>query len=385
MTEWQEVEANAAPRSFPGQRWPTFKSRLAALKRRLFRRLPTRKKHLTSADPLGNFEWNELPGDQGDFLNGILVSLLAFGPDGEVCALGSGFIISVDEQAAVGVTAAHVLWDAAHKAQNPNPRSHMSTPDLFRPNFEAVEAGPLRLRAAFVRDGKIAIPTITNVVWDKKADVAFFWMQNEGMANEPAEFFENVPLVRDIPTIGARVGIIAYADMEAESDGPKAEFRSFALKRRLMLRVGRVTAYHPEGHLLCRGPCIETSIPVFPGMSGGLAFEIPEPGGTIRAFGVLSGDPEATIDQKRHRWKAGASIVALLPVDEIVDLESGKQQVALRLENIGIGKDPKSLEAVAERSKFRFPEITDHRAGEFRRANSITNTTAGGTPSSRPI
>ena len=233
MSDWREFEGIATPRGFPRQRWSAFKSRVATLKRRLFRRLPTGRQYLTSADPLGNFEWNELPDDQGDSLNGILVSLLAFGPDGGVCALGSGFIISTEGRVAVGVTAAHVLWDAAHKAQNPNPRSHVSTPDLFRPNFEAVEAGPLRLRAAFVRDGKAALPTITSVVWDKKADVAFFWMQNEGVADNPAEFSEIVPLVRDIPQIGTRVGIIAYADMEAASDGPKGALRSFALKRRL--------------------------------------------------------------------------------------------------------------------------------------------------------
>ena len=72
--------------------------------------------------------------------------------------------------------------------------------------------------------------------------------------------------------------MIGYADSDTairstpETGNPDSFVMT--LQQRPVLRIGRVTALHAT-HLWCRGPCVETSIPIFSGMSGGLvaAFE----------------------------------------------------------------------------------------------------------------
>lgn len=317
--------------------WSRLRYRAGYLRRRLLRHF-TRWQRLSGANPLGDLEWNELPGDQGRELNHALVSLVAFDPAGNVVALGSGFIVVAEKTRAIGVTAAHVLWDAAHKAQHPNPRSHPSTPDFFRPDFEVVYVGPNRLRAVFMDADKAALPSVSAVVWDKKADVAFFWLHSGDDVADAAEFQMNLPITDRLPSVGQIVGVLGYADMSAQSEDSGAHIKSFSIGRRLVLRVGRVVAHHPEGHWLCRGPCIETTIPVFPGMSGGAAFIVPRETGPIEAFGVVSADPEAPIEVKQNRWTPGASIIALLPVEDIRP-DGPLRQISLKIESAGLGRE----------------------------------------------
>lgn len=313
----------------------TILSEVAYLLRRLIRRVNTNSK-LTAANPIGTFEWNELPADQGEELNDALVSLVAFDGAGTPTALGTGFVVQAQKRSAGGVTAAHVLWDAASKAQQPFARAHPTTPSFFRSDFEEVQIGPRRLRAAFVNRGKAALPSVTWVVWDKRADVAFFTV-NSGDEDDPGEFEAHFPIDQVVPKVGERVGILGYGDVAAETPEPGRDFRTFSVMRRLVLRVGRVRAAHPNGHILCRAPCIETSIPVLPGMSGGPAFRIPKPGGQIRAFGLVSGDPKEPIELKQNRWHRGSSIIALLPIESLE--ENGPlRSVALRVEDIGVGR-----------------------------------------------
>lgn len=316
-------------------RWRTIASEAAYLKRKMTGRFA--RGRLTAANPIGDFEWNELPSGQGDELNSALVSLVAFDAGGTARALGTGFILRYDGPRAYGATAAHVLWDAAHKAQSPNSRAHPSTPSFFQSDFESVHVGPRRLRAAFANIPAAAFPSVTFVIWDKRADVAFFEIENDGDEAAEAKFDMHFPVTNRVPNVGERVGVLAYADMAAEPEGEGTGFRSFSLKRRMCLRVGRVRALHPNGHLLCRGPCIETSIPVFAGMSGGPAFFIPKPNGELEAFGLISGDPEETAELKQHRWHRGSSIMAVLPITKFEKV-GAVRNVEFRVEDVGLGK-----------------------------------------------
>ncbi|MCH8173421.1 MAG: hypothetical protein IIA70_08975 [Proteobacteria bacterium] len=90
------------------------------------------------------------------------------------------------------------------------------------------------------------------------------------------------------------------------------EIFQFTAKSELICRAGKVKKIHEEGFLLCRGPCLETSIPVFGGMSGGPVFLIPEAGQPVVPFGLISSDPEALDEVKDNRAIAGSSLISLL-------------------------------------------------------------------------
>jgi len=109
------------------------------------------------------------------------------------------------------------------------------------------------------------------------------------------------------------------------------EVRGFSMERRLLLRCGRVKAYHPDGHILCRGPCIETTIPVFAGMSGAPVALLAADDTPISPFGVVSHDPETSHGDKWDRSAAGASIVALLSPRMSFDGPDGQRKTILRL------------------------------------------------------
>lgn len=83
------------------------------------------------------------------------------------------------------------------------------------------------------------------------------------------------------------------------------------MKRELVLRGGRVTEVFPNGHLLCHGPCIETTIPIFPGMSGAPVMRY-APGTPMQPFGVMSTGHTEDPSLKFERSKPGHSIGPLI-------------------------------------------------------------------------
>ena len=101
--------------------------------------------------------------------------------------------------------------------------------------------------------------------------------------------------------------------------------------RPFLRRNGRVTAYHPSGYSLCHGAWIETSIPIFPGMSGAPVMKL-MPGGPILPFGVMSFDLQDDLAHKWDRSIAGHSIVPL--IRPAVQLSSdGQRSTMLTLES----------------------------------------------------
>lgn len=85
-----------------------------------------------------------------------------------------------------------------------------------------------------------------------------------------------------------------------------------------------------KGYLLCRGPCVETTIPVFGGMSGGSACLYPKPGGKLLSFGVVSSDSDDYTDKKNDRTQTGSSIISLIS-PESVEAGDGSQLLKLSL------------------------------------------------------
>jgi hypothetical protein len=101
--------------------------------------------------------------------------------------------------------------------------------------------------------------------------------------------------------------------------------------------AGRVSGVHPGGFLLCKGPCIETTMPVvFRGMSGGPVMRMGSGDDKLQAFGLISSDfdfqdPAA----KPDRSQKGSSVMAVLGATVRINT-AGQREVLMRL-NEGFG------------------------------------------------
>jgi hypothetical protein len=279
---------------------------------------------------LAEFPWNEAVRQRGDLLNEGMVSIVAFDADGRPRPAGSGFLIWSEGERAVGATAAHVFDEIARFQSRRPDRNEYLIPAPFRV-ANKLDTRPERLMATtFVTDPVPAfVPgTFQHVAWDSGSELAFFELK----LRVPNGSSPRYCLVdRTIPEVGEVVAMLGYADSDANAEPTPETGKpgSFALtiKQRLVLRVGRVTAHH-AAHILCRAPCVETTIPIFSGMSGCLVTRYGE-GMSIRAFGVASSDPEG---DKQNRAIPGQSIVALL--DAKVDVSDASfNRVLLTLAN----------------------------------------------------
>lgn len=135
-----------------------------------------------------------------------------------------------------------------------------------------------------------------------------------------------------VPPVGAEIVALGYEGMAVENevrDGAGRE--GFRFGRQLLLRGGCVTSVHPNGLRLCKGPCVETSIPVFPGMSGGPVMRAGCDTEAMRPFGLISSNPYDEQSTKWDRSVRGSSIVPL--IGATVKLNSaGQRETMLRLD-----------------------------------------------------
>jgi hypothetical protein len=260
------------------------------------------------------------------------MSILAFGPDRSPKLIGSAFIVGSYGSHAVAISAAHNFHIAVRSIQNPHPRYHPTALTEFLPNAEVVDLDRRKVRALYRAGDRCELCVIGSLVWDRSSDLAIFTLHAQ--EDSDRTLFNAFATLDNIsPKIGDLVGVLGYAEMTTLNERRDGDFEAFALQRRLVLRAGRVTAIYPEGHLLCRGPCIETTIPVFPGMSGGPACLNPQPNTSIVPFGFISSDPDESVAAKNDRSRAGSSIINLLP-HEVSNETENKRDVIFRLANI---------------------------------------------------
>jgi hypothetical protein len=110
------------------------------------------------------------------------------------------------------------------------------------------------------------------------------------------------------------------------------------IKRRVVLRVGRVENVHPEGHYMLKVPSVQTSVAVFPGMSGGIVARWTGPNTQIQPFGFISHSmaPPTHPPTYNDRSLSGQSIGVILNMKRTIISEK-KQQVAIQIKHDGIG------------------------------------------------
>lgn len=170
------------------------------------------------------------------------------------------------------------------------------------------------------------------VIIDELRDTAVFRvaLQNDDV---PAFFSAQFEADDKVPAAGDLICVLSYGGLSTydfETNGSMEQ--QFKMARRPVLRVGSVIASYPNGHRLCRGPCIETTVPVYSGMSGGPVFSFGNLGAPIRPFGLVCSDPDPDGPVKQDRSRAGSSIISVLPCQVMIN-EHGQRKVQFEFMN----------------------------------------------------
>lgn len=214
------------------------------------------------------FEWNQAELEPRHEFNNALVSIVAFDDRRIPRPIGTGFILAVLPECAIGCTAAH-NFSELRRIQSPKKWHHPSALKQFLPSAKPLDLNRKGVRAMCIAGNQVEMAIFGWVAWDEASDIAFFSLVPQDRTSSDA-FTAKLDLDNYDPQIGAEIVALGYKDMSVENDtrdGSGAD--KFDFQRQLIMRGGRITAVHPQGHRLCNGPCVETSIPVFPGMSGG--------------------------------------------------------------------------------------------------------------------
>lgn len=258
------------------------------------------------------FFWNEAEAN-AEYNRGLL-TIMAFDRTNRPHIVGTGFIVGVEQFRAVCVTAAHVFAEV-RRLQSPPQRHSLSALPEFLPPPKSIELDSQRVRAISMEGGRPEVLCIDGLVFDEATDIAFFSVVLQCPPGKP--YFTGQFVVDGTPpAVGDYVAVLSYGDQASSSSNRTVDGGqeiSVILKRRPVLRVGRVLAHYPDGHRLCRGPCIETSIPVYSGMSGGPAMHYGMTGSTMTPFGLVCSDPDWDGESKQDRSIEGHSILAILP------------------------------------------------------------------------
>lgn len=286
-----------------------------------------------------DFHWNEAELGHNDPLNRGLVSLVAFDRDHSPYPIGTGFIIAAFGAEAVACTAAHNLR-TIQRIQDPYPRHHPTALREFLPAGKPLNVDRDAVRALHF-DGQPEMAVLGWAVSDETSDLAFFSLRAQDTSNTKVFQWE-LQLTSTIPAVREEIAILGYRHMAA-SEAPDAEstLRRLNMQRELVLRRGRVAEYHADGHRLCHGPCIETTVPVFPGMSGAPVMPLGSAGAAMTPFGLVCSDPDHENTDKWDRSKPGSSIVSLIMPRVELDAASGQRKTILLLHNALRLTDPK--------------------------------------------
>lgn len=278
-----------------------------------------------SESPLMGFNWNEAEANSS--FSRFLLTIIAFDISGKPHAVGTGFIVGQGTKAAA-VTASHVLAEI-QRLQNPPPRHSLSALPEFLPPSKPIDLRGKFVHAIYQDETDVRVLAIDGCIYDVALDIAVFTVSPQEGDYRP--FMPMVfELTDELPEINELVCILSYGDLKLDGFTKfSTDTSQFMVRRRPVMRVGRVLAHHLDGTRLCRGPCIETSIPVYSGMSGGPAMLFGRDG-PIKVFGLICSDPDPDTIGKQNRKIEGRSILALLPC-QIKMTKNGKRSTLLRL------------------------------------------------------
>jgi hypothetical protein len=284
---------------------------------------------MTEEEALGSWQWNETATFPSD-LRPALVSIVGLTDDQTPIQIGTGFVIQANGDRATILTAAHNISEGIRQLQYPHQRYHPSTPREFLPP-EDLSAGSAKIRVLIQTEDGVDASIVSTMMWDEQTDLAILTVVPQE-AEMRSLFTAKWWIGARDPVVGDVVVTAAFADLTTENLEEKGKG---LLKRRPLLRAGRVAHVHREGFHRHQTACIETTIPAFSGMSGAPIFIMPTAEGErCEVFGLLSSDFGESSDPaedklaKMDRSKAGASIFRLLP-RQIRPLAGGRQEVGI--------------------------------------------------------
>lgn len=262
-------------------------------------------------DPL----WNEanLTEEQKNKLNKALILIVAWEPNGSMKPIGTGFIVSFENNTAVVFTAAHNLHEGAIEAQQPK-RYRASS--FLREFLKPISLDRKTIRAISFSDGKIELCVIKYAVWDKRSDFAVLIITTQG--DSQFVFSNKLGITNQNIFIGEEFALLGFSNLEISYESIKGQSRFAKMRFRTLLRRGKVLEYSTSGFGMTTAAAFKTSIPIFPGMSGGPVFKLPNAGETIQASGIISHSPEDEQTYKNNFSKSGNSIIAALPISKYI-------------------------------------------------------------------
>lgn len=254
-------------------------------------------------------EWIELSGVNPDLVNQFKPILVSFwGARGKVGALvGSGFMIGGNADCGVILTARHVL-DYVTEIQNPRKRHAASSlPEFLPKNASQPKIDKGQLTALWATSDYMRSLEIHFAAYNAVSDIAVCLMMATPNPKQPFVPV-STPIDTTTPSEGDLVHIVSWSDMR-QIEKSANDTVEYEIHRALSIRRGTVTRVHRQGFRQYKWPCFTTSIPVEPGMSGGLVYR-PQDGGLIGACGVVCAD-NSTEEARRNQMLPGESVIGM--------------------------------------------------------------------------
>lgn len=273
--------------------------------------------------------WNEAEIDPGHELHNIFVMLAVIKIDLTPELIGTGFLVTADGNSATAISAAH-CFEGIRSILNPHLSHHPSTPSEFLP--EPTELELKQVKAFYTKNGKVFVCPVRIAIWDSATDLATLTI--DAPENENDLFKEFLWITDKIPEVGAEVAMFGYGGMEVD---PTEAVGKGIIRRRLIMRVGTIQEIHPEGFYRLKAPCVETTIQIYGGMSGGVVARWSR-GSRIEPFAFISHSMTLGDNHFNDRAVSGHSTGSFLKA-KITYLADMKQQIEIEVNNIGVGRN----------------------------------------------
>ncbi len=224
-------------------------------------------------------------------LSSGIVVFIGFGPNRKAQLAGTGFVIGTNKRDGIVITAKHVLTEGIVLAQKPNRKSHASTLDQFIPkSAKQPIVNKERIRAIWMGESAADMCIVHSVQFNDQLDIATCLISRQDDSKDNSHI-NPFALDTSIPQPGNKIALISSSalDLKEISINKNLENQLLSISKNIVVRMGVVTSVNPTGHRQHQFPSFETTIPVEPGMSGGLVYQ-PIENELIAACGVISTD-----------------------------------------------------------------------------------------------
>ena len=274
-------------------------------------------------------------------------------PSMDVQGLGTCFVVGVIGRAAIAITAAHCLEEAAkHDVPDRAPSAPGSLFQIERPErtWNKIELGTVLRHRELPFFMSLPVE-VEEAYWNQQTDVAFLLLTPSEEYREAITLDRQIGLYSRGPDVGEKVLVVGFFETEVrashhrEIDG-KAAFQATSGKFQVV--EATVTAVFEEGIRDIRWPCFQLDCPLFSGMSGGCV--LVQRGGSLLAAGVISRDLSLSVSASgqeafaAHIWPALATNFPEKQYQREGDLTVTQVRSILDLMKLGVIEDASNLQ-----------------------------------------